>query len=235
MKYKIFLAWCCVSLMLASHANAEQAKQKKQQAKQQTTQKKSTSKQQEQDKPQATTGAKAPAAETSGSDDGFDMESLMNQTTEAGQSADVIYKGKSGAWVLVRGKSDNTCSVIYFDKQTGSSLSYRGPRPDVGDKGSLVFIGPEIPPANAPVEVKVLLETDGEPAQTIPAGHLPKQGEIPAAILVSTDIKVTAAAMQTTEKVKLSLNGKAIYQLEWDGGGYQAKDALLNCLSGKGN
>jgi len=233
MKYKIFLAWCCVSLMLASHANAEQAKQKKQQAKQQTTQKKSTSKQKEQAKPQAMTEAKAPAIETSGGDDGFDMESLMNQTTEAGQSTDVIYKGKAGAWVLARGKSDNTCSVIYFDKKTDSSLSYRGPRPDVGDKGSLVFIGPDIPLASNPIEVKVLLETDGEPAQTIPAGHLPKQGGIPAAILVSTDIIATAAVMQATEKVKLSLKGKTIYQLEWDGGGHQAKDALLNCLNGK--
>lgn len=219
MIYKLILTWCCFMLMLANAASAEQAKQKKQQ----TSHQKSTVKQAEQVKPQVPT------------EEAFDMEALMNQTTEAGQSSDVIYKGKSGVWVLARGKSDNTCSVIYFDKQTGSSLSYRGPRLDVGDKGSLVFIGPDIPSASAPVEVKVLLETDGEPAQTIPAGHLPKQGEISAAILVSTDIKATAAVMQPTEKVKLSLNGKAIYQLEWDGGGHQAKDALLNCLSGKGN
>lgn len=219
MTNKMFLIWCCFTLILVNAANAEQAKQKKQL----TSQQKSTVKQVEKVNPQV------PAEEA------LDMEALMSQTTEAGQSSNVIYKGKSGVWVLARGKTDNTCSVIYFDRQTNSSLSYRGPRPDVGDKGSLVFIGPDIPPVSAPVEVKVLLETDGEPAQTIPAGHLPKQGEIPAAILISTDIKATAAVMQPTEKVKLSLNGKTIYQLEWDGGGQQAKEVLLNCLNGKGN
>lgn len=169
----------------------------------------------------------------SAQDDGFDMDSLIKQTTEAGQESYVIFKGKNGAWVLARGKEDSTCSVIYFDVAHNSSIAYRGPRPDVGDKGSLVFIGPNVPSAKSPTEVKIKLETDGEPAQTVPAGHIPAQGSAPSAILITTDIKATIAVIQQAEKVNISLDGKNILQLEWEGGGHQAKDALLNCLNGK--
>lgn len=176
--------------------------------------------------------ASVPQAQSGG--EAFDMESLMNQTTDAGKTSDIIFKGQNGAWVLARGRESTTpktCSVVYFDRQNGTSISYRGPRPGVGDKGSLVFIGPAIPDTRSPVEVRVTLETDGERPQTIPAGHLPKQGEVPSAILVSTDIRATIAVIQPTEKVKLSLGSTLVYSLEWDGGGHEAKSALLNCLS----
>jgi len=209
-------------LLLATNlAVAEQVVSKK---------KKLPTKQVQQQTVQKTEAAK-PAEPTQ--DDGFDMDSLMKQSTEAGQDLNVIFKGKNGAWVLARGKEDSTCSVIYFDVAHNSSIAYRGPRPDVGDKGSLVFIGPNVPSAKSPTEVKIKLETDGEPAQTVPAGHIPAQGGAPSAILISTDIKATIAVIQQAEKVSISLDGKNIFQLEWDGGGHQAKDALLNCLNGK--
>lgn len=219
MKKHSLLVWVCVLLLAPELVFAEQANAKKKKPLKQPQQ---SIKKKEAAKPTEPT-----------QDEGFDIDSLMKQSTEAGQDSDVIFKGKNGAWVLARGKEDNTCSVIYFDIAHDSSIVYRGPRPDVGDKGSLVFIGPNVPPATAPVEVKIKLETDGEPAQTVPAGHIPAQGQAPSAILISTDIKATAAVMQPTEKVNISLDGKNIYKLEWDGGGHQAKDALLNCLNGK--
>jgi hypothetical protein len=172
---------------------------------------------------------------TAPSNEGFDMERLMNQTTEAGKASDVVFKDKGGAWVLARGKDPataRTCSVIYFDRQNGTSLSYRGPRPGVGDRGSLVFIGPDIPNTPTPAEVRVTLETEGERPQTIPAGLLPKQGDAPPAVLVSTDIRATIAVIQPTERVRLSLGNRVIYALNWSGGGHEAKRALLSCLGG---
>ena len=204
---KMLTAWCCTIFFITGFAVADQRS---------TNQKKSSLK---------------PTESTQ--DDVFDMDRLMKQTTEAGQESDVIFKGKNGAWVLARGKADHTCSVIYFDVAHNSSVAYRGPRPGVGDKGSLVFIGPNVPPAQSPTEVEIKLETDGEPAQTAPAGHIPAQGDAPSAILITTDIKATIAVIQQDEKVNISLGGKNIYQLEWEGGGHQAKDALLNCLNGK--
>lgn len=219
MKKHSLLVWVCVLLLVSEPVFSEQANAKKKKPLKQ---------------PQQSIQNKEAAKSTEPTqDEAFDIESLMKQSTEAGQNSEVIFKGKNGAWVLARGKEDNTCSVIYFDIAHGSSIAYRGPRPDVGDKGSLVFIGLNVPPAKAPVEVKIKLETDGETAQTVPAGHIPAQGQAPSAILISTDIKATAAVMQQTEKVNISLDGKNIYQLEWDGGGHQAKDALLNCLNGK--
>lgn len=163
----------------------------------------------------------------------FDMGQLLANTTEAGKASDILYKGKHGAWIFARGTSSPpTCAVIYVDRRNGTSLAYRGPRPEVGDKGSLVFIGPAIPATSMPLEVRVTLETDGERPQTIPAGHLPRQGEIPAAILVSTDIRATIAVIQPAEIVKLSLRNQPIYHLEWDGGGREAGHALTNCLNG---
>lgn len=163
----------------------------------------------------------------------FDIDALLNQTLEAGKGADLVHKGKNGAWVLARGKgAPATCAVIYFDRSNGTSLAYRGPRPEVGDKGSLVFMGPAIPDTRTAQTVRVVLETEGERPQTVPAGHLPKQDQVPAAILVSTDIRATIAVIQPTEKVRLSLGGSLVYSLAWDGGGHEAKAALMNCLRG---
>lgn len=165
----------------------------------------------------------------------LDMDGLLNDSLSAGQSPDKIQETQRGVWILARDKSatPNACAIIFFDRKSGSSISYRGPRPGVGDKGSLVFIHPNIPTAEKPAEVKIVLETDGEPAQKIPAIHLPAQGNVPAAFLIPTDIRRTVAVAQQTEKVKINFNGKYVYDLEWDGGGHKARDALLNCLDGK--
>ncbi|NJM49616.1 MAG: hypothetical protein HC843_00870 [Sphingomonadales bacterium] len=122
------------------------------------------------------------------------------------------------------------CSISHFNED--NLVAYLGPTQD--SQASIFLVtGPKVPVSKKAKQVKATLSTNGESDQTVNVTHwtLPdfKHGVI---IFTLPSIDIALDAMEDEEGVRVSLDGKQIFESAWTKG-HAARNKMRKCLTGK--
>ena len=145
-------------------------------------------------------------------------------------SGSSVYRSAAGEWRAVRtGSQGLDCAVGFYAQGGASGFLLIGPTPD-GSKGTLVFLGAQLPAVDTMTETRVALVTDKDPA-----GHKAtpmKAFQVPSdepVVAIATDMTATLRGISDVKRVVLKQSDAVVFDLAIDGV-FTARDALAKCM-----
>jgi hypothetical protein len=143
-----------------------------------------------------------------------------------------VHATAAGYWRLdgQASKSGEPCSITYISQR--SSAGYVAPERG-SNESFLLLSGPSIPPADSPTRKKMKLFARGSDVQEVQAMHIPNRPESGAIVFKFTDLKAALDDMSDTENLRIGLDNKEVFSINWDGG-HKAREAMRACLAQKG-
>lgn len=126
----------------------------------------------------------------------------------------------------------NLCAAVFSKYTPGEGgivtiMGFQSPKPDAW----LIFHGVGLPKSKKVTKLKITLQQDNEPAQTLQVFNYRETRDVGAIVFAVPGLLAALDGMRDTQSFKLTLGDKTVMSIGWTGG-TKAIDQLRQCANG---